>query len=86
MYAEGMKKQIKSIADFIKSVRDIRDISQAELSKLMNLSKAYVSHLEMDRYQYPMDSLKRLVPILTHNEKQELLSLMQDQVRKDLGL
>ena len=74
------------LAKFIKSIRESRDISQAELSEMLGLGRAYVSHLEMGLYQYPLDSLKNLTKLLTKQDKAELLALMIEQVKEDLGV
>jgi len=76
----------KKLAEFVCTIRAERDISQADLSKLLGVGRAYVSHLEMGLFQYPMETLKTFMKILNPEEKKRLVKLMHDQVDRDLGL
>lgn len=64
----------KILAENLKELRKIRDLSQEELADLAEINRSYMSYLENQRYSASLDMIEKLAAAL-NVDPIELLSV-----------
>lgn len=65
--------------------RNTRELSQRELAKMIDVSGAYVAQVETGKFVRPMNYIKKLLPMSTKEEKQEIRDILALMAMEDLG-
>jgi transcriptional regulator with XRE-family HTH domain len=90
---------MQNISDFIKEIRQSRNLKQKDIALAMNMSPSYLSHIEFGRKPIPHDFISRLhdvVPlntielttltkIIANSEKQKKFSNIES-IKRELRL
>lgn len=82
----AMTKTSKSLGEFVASIRKSRELSTRGFGKLLGVNNAYVTLIEGGRYKFPTDFVRRLMPLLTTEEKKEVLDIMYEVLKEEIGL
>jgi transcriptional regulator with XRE-family HTH domain len=75
-YAIEMK-QNRTIGQLLASARQQLGLSQRELADLLGVNNAYVALVETDKNVYPTEYVRKLSPLITSKEHQQLIEALQ---------
>ena len=73
-----------SIASFFRTYRSFMGYSQSDLAGLLGVHPQYISNIERGINQRPFRLVKRLIPMLSVVEKNNLLDLMKESASERL--
>lgn len=68
-----MKQQ--TVGEFILEWRLSKGYGQKDLGALLGVTKAYVSSIELDKYDHPRDFILKLKPLMTKQEYSKLVEV-----------
>jgi ribosome-binding protein aMBF1 (putative translation factor) len=85
-FAEPPKDAPHTLATFVKRVRASRELTQRALAEQIGTFGPYVAMIEDGKREYPTDFIRKLKPILTMSERQEVLEILVNSLKEECGL
>lgn len=72
------------LSQFLLGWRMMRGKSQRDLASEINVSHSLVAHAESDRFELPIEYIKKLAPLLTKDEKKRIKTILVNAFEKQL--
>lgn len=80
----NMAKKPQSIGNYVRAWREDNELSLRELAAKIKVSNVYVMHIENDKYDYPIEFVKSLYPLMTKKQREEIQSILVNRLLAEL--
>lgn len=80
-FLESIRNGPLSFGDLLRSTRHCDDISQAELARLMHISRSHLCDIENNRRTVSLERAALFAKVLGYSEKQFVATVIEDQLR-----
>jgi len=84
-FIESLRGGPLTFGDLLRSTRKCDEISQAELARLMHMSRSHICDIENNRRTVSFERAACFAKVLGYSERQFIATVIEDQLR-DAGM
>lgn len=81
-FLESLRDGPMSFGQLLRSIRMCDELSQAELARLMNMSRSHICDIENNRRSISIERAAEFAKMLGYSEQQFVAAAIEDQLRE----